>query len=333
MSKRRRDVNYNPIKIGQRTLKTAICAVLAIIIAEFFHLEYAISAGIIAVLSITNTQKSTFRLGFMRVLGLIIATLLAFIVLNLFQFTPLSFGIFLLLFIPISVATKTSEGIVVNSVLFTHYLLAKEINFSLVGNEFSLMFIGVGLALLANIYMPNNEKLIQNNIHILEKEFKNISAHLVICLNQKQNLKALVKQCDTLLELIETSSKIAREKSENNLLRNNTFYQRYFDMRHIQITLLKDIIVKLQDIDVDKKHLAEVSNIFETLSLTYATDNDGSDLLRKIDRAYLNYRKMELPQTREEFENRAGLFQVLQLLELLIQEKNTFALSQVGDTY
>ncbi|SFL48693.1 Aromatic acid exporter family member 1 [Lactococcus garvieae] len=111
-------MNYSHIKIGQRTIKTAICATLAIIIAQFFHLESATSAGIIAILSITNTQKSTLRLGFLRVLGLIIATLLAFIVLNLFNFTPLSFGIFLLLFIPISVATNTSEGIVVNSVLF-----------------------------------------------------------------------------------------------------------------------------------------------------------------------------------------------------------------------
>ncbi|UYT09885.1 aromatic acid exporter family protein [Lactococcus garvieae] len=324
-------MNYSHIKIGQRTIKTAICATLAIIIAQFFHLESATSASIIAILSITNTQKSTLRLGFLRVLGLIIATLLAFIVLNLFNFTPLSFGIFLLLFIPISVATNTSEGIVVNSVLFSHYLLAQEITFPLVGNEFSLMFIGVGLALLANIYMPSNERLLENNLNILEKEFKNISAHLVICLNQKQDLQDLVAQCDNLLKLIDASSKVATEKSENNLLRNNTFYQRYFDMRHIQITLLKDIIMKLEEIDVESTHIAEISNIFETLSLTYAAHNDGSELLKKIENAYSHYRQMNLPQTREEFENRAGLFQVLQLLELLIQEKNTFELSQTNN--
>ncbi|XHB95685.1 aromatic acid exporter family protein [Lactococcus garvieae] len=41
--------------------------------------------------------------------------------------------------------------------------MAQEITFPLVGNEFSLMFIGVGLALLANIYMPSNERLLENN--------------------------------------------------------------------------------------------------------------------------------------------------------------------------
>lgn len=320
-------MNYRHIKIGQRTIKTAICATLAILIAEFFHLDSAISAGIIAILSVTNTQKSTLKLGLLRVLGLIIATLLAFIVLNLFQFTPLSFGIFLLFFIPLSVATNTREGIVVNSVLFSHYLLAKEINLSLVSNAFSLMFIGVGLAFLANIYMPNNEKLLENNLNILEREFKDISARLILCLNQKQNLENLINQSKNLIKLIEKSSKLAAEMSENNLLRPNNFYQRYFDMRHIQVILLQDILLKMQNINVDNKHLEDISNVFKTLSITYATNNDGSDLLRKIEQAYSNYRQMDLPKTREEFENRAGLFQVLQLLELLIQEKNNFSLS------
>lgn len=320
-------MNYRHIKIGQRTIKTAICATLAILIAEFFHLDSAISAGIIAILSVTNTQKSTLKLGLLRVLGLIIATLLAFIVLNLFQFTPLSFGIFLLFFIPLSVATNTREGIVVNSVLFSHYLLAKEINLSLVSNAFSLMFIGVGLAFLANIYMPNNEKLLENNLNILEREFKDISARLILCLNQKQNLENLINQSKNLIKLIEKSSKLAAEMSENNLLRPNNFYQRYFDMRRIQVILLQDILLKMQNINVDNKHLEDISNVFKTLSITYATNNDGSDLLRKIEQAYSNYRQMDLPKTREEFENRAGLFQVLQLLELLIQEKNNFSLS------
>lgn len=320
-------MNYRHIKIGQRTIKTAICATLAILIAEFFHLDSAISAGIIAILSVTNTQKSTLKLGLLRVLGLIIATLLAFIVLNLFQFTPLSFGIFLLFFIPLSVATNTREGIVVNSVLFSHYLLAKEINLSLVSNAFSLMFIGVGLAFLANIYMPNNEKLLENNLNVLEREFKDISARLILCLNQKQNLENLINQSKNLIKLIEKSSKLAAEMSENNLLRPNNFYQRYFDMRRIQVILLQDILLKMQNINVDNKHLEDISNVFKTLSITYATNNDGSDLLRKIEQAYSNYRQMDLPKTREEFENRAGLFQVLQLLELLIQEKNNFSLS------
>lgn len=315
------------IKIGQRTLKTAICATVAIIISEYFHLESSTSAGIIAILSVTNTQKSTLKLGAMRGVGLIIATLLAFVILNTFQFTPLSFGIFILLFIPISVATNTSEGIVVNSVLVTHYILAGQMSIPLIINEFSLMFVGVGLALLANIYMPDNEKILNQNLQFLENEFKNISARLVIHLNNKEDLEELVEQCTHLLSFIEKNIDLAVKKTENNLLKNNNFYQKYFDMRHIQVVLLRDSIVKMQSIEIEPLYLEEISSIFQTLSITYEVDNDGSELLKKIKEAYSRYRKMELPQTREEFENRAGLFQVLQMLELLVKEKNSFSLN------
>lgn len=48
------------MRIGMRTVKTAIAATLAIILAEWLHLEYAVSAGIIAILSVQNTKKRIF---------------------------------------------------------------------------------------------------------------------------------------------------------------------------------------------------------------------------------------------------------------------------------
>ncbi|WP_414630000.1 aromatic acid exporter family protein [Enterococcus faecalis] len=46
------------MKIGLRTVKTAISAALAMIIAEKLGLLYAPSAGIISVLSVTSTKKN-----------------------------------------------------------------------------------------------------------------------------------------------------------------------------------------------------------------------------------------------------------------------------------
>lgn len=50
------------MRIGMRTMKTAIAATLAIILAEWLHLEYAVSAGIIAILSVQNTKKGSLQL-------------------------------------------------------------------------------------------------------------------------------------------------------------------------------------------------------------------------------------------------------------------------------
>ncbi|EUJ32989.1 hypothetical protein MFLO_05220 [Listeria floridensis FSL S10-1187] len=51
------------MKIGLRTLKTAFGAALAILIAEWLKLDYAVSAGVITVLSIQNTKKSITQTG------------------------------------------------------------------------------------------------------------------------------------------------------------------------------------------------------------------------------------------------------------------------------
>lgn len=42
-----------------RTIKTALAAILAIIVAKKLYLEYASAAGIIAILNILETRKAT----------------------------------------------------------------------------------------------------------------------------------------------------------------------------------------------------------------------------------------------------------------------------------
>lgn len=59
-------------------------------------------------------------------------------------------------------------------------------------------------------------------------------------------------------------------------------------------------------------------------SETFAEQNDGQIILDKIATVYEIYRKKELPKTREEFENRAQLFQLLQLFESFIEIKTEF---------
>ncbi|XCQ51413.1 aromatic acid exporter family protein [Enterococcus faecalis ATCC 29212] len=74
------------MKIGLRTVKTAISAALAMIIAEKLGLLYAPSAGIISVLSVTSTKKTSVMTGIYRLLSLALATILAYICFTFFGF-------------------------------------------------------------------------------------------------------------------------------------------------------------------------------------------------------------------------------------------------------
>lgn len=80
----------------------------------------------------------------------------------------------MLLFIPAAVYFQLSDGIVVSSVLVTHYLVEKNLSWAIIGNEFLLMSIGVGLALLANSYMPDTEKRLREDQEVIETMFRKI---------------------------------------------------------------------------------------------------------------------------------------------------------------
>ena len=112
--------------IGYRTLKTVIGAVVAMYIAMSLGLKYATAAGIITILSLQSTRKQSIRLSSKMIGAFLLALLLSVGFFKFIGYTPLVFGLFLLVFIPLSVKFQVQEGIVVSAVLITHLLIEKK---------------------------------------------------------------------------------------------------------------------------------------------------------------------------------------------------------------
>ncbi|MDR2464744.1 MAG: aromatic acid exporter family protein [Streptococcaceae bacterium] len=317
-----------PIKIGLRTIKTAISATLAMTVANWLHLDYGVSAGVIAILSVTNEAKTTFVNGGKRFLSLVIALLLSSFIFTVFGYSYIDFGIFVLLFIPISVRLGMTDGIVVSSVLVTHVLLAKEITPQLIVNETLLMVVGVGIALIANLCMPKDEseEILKKNQEQTNLIMKNIFQEISQSLNNHDEEKRLAKECKEYRQFIEENIKLSQTFEKRKFIRKSDYYIRFFQMRLTQAKLLTIIIERLDAIDVEKTYFDQIASIFHSISVNISVQNDGTELLREVHEAYEHYRKSELPKTREEFENRAILFIILQLLENLIQTKRDYTL-------
>ncbi|NYC93567.1 uncharacterized membrane protein YgaE (UPF0421/DUF939 family) [Clostridium acetobutylicum] len=149
--------------IGLRTLKTALGAAIAIIIAEFLGLKYAAAAGIITILSVQNTKKTSIIIAFQRLASTLLALIISCIIFMIFGYNPISFGVYLAIFIPLTVLFKLTEGIAVSSVLVTHILVEKTISVFWLKNELLLMVVGAGIAILLNTYMPKIDKRIKEN--------------------------------------------------------------------------------------------------------------------------------------------------------------------------
>ena len=172
------------MKIGLRTIKTAVAAPIALLLAGGLSLESAASAAIITILTVTNTKRSTAKTALNRLFSLTLATSIAAICFSLLGFHPIVFGLYLLFFIRLSIQFDLAEGIAVSSVLITHYLAAGEMPVPLIINEYLLMIIGVGCALAANLYMPNTEKKIQEDQAVVEVSMKKMLGQMSAYLNQ-----------------------------------------------------------------------------------------------------------------------------------------------------
>lgn len=85
-------------------------------------------------------------------------------------FNSVVFGLYLLVFIPLTVKLKVTDGIVVSSVLVTHLLVEKQVNSYWIINELGLMLVGVLVALILNSYMPKNEEKIKEDIDYISEK-------------------------------------------------------------------------------------------------------------------------------------------------------------------
>lgn len=312
------------MRIGLRTIKTAIASVIAMMIAEFLQLNYPTAAGVIAILSLGNTKKDSLYTGLGRIFSLGLATVVAFVCFHIIGYNSFAFGIYLLLFIPLAVKLKVTEGIVVNSVLVTHYLVEQSFSVQLLTNEFLLLTIGVGAALLLNSYMPNREKMVKEEQIVVEDLFRKLIWDLSKSFQQIDNTQ-LSADCEKLMKTIRSAQTKAKLLSKDRYFDVNPYFEEYFLMRGSQVRILKDMIDLQAKISLDAKYTKQMQLLLEKTALSFDEENDGTQLLEDLDAIYMFYQALQLPDNRKEFENRARLFQFLQSFQSFIELKSEFS--------
>lgn len=309
--------------IGSRTLKTGIGATLAIIIAKELGIHYAVSAGIITILSIENTKKQSIQTAFKRIIAFAIALVISCFLFKLFGYGEIVFGVFLITFIPLAVKLNVKEGIVVSSVLITHLMAEKSVNLFWLSNEISILLIGVVVALIFNLFMPNIDKQIKEDQKYIEDVMKKIFLYMAKALKDKSQLLE-----EELFDELEKRILMARTRAYNNL--NNKFfidasyYVKYMEMRYKQLDIIKRMKEHFQRFFITYEQTLMISKFTEEVANSIYEENTAEKLLNNLMMLRNNFKTMTLPLTREEFENRAMLFQFLNDMEQLLEVKREF---------
>jgi len=309
------------LKIGYRTVKTAFGAAAAISIAQFFGLNYFASAGILTILCVQNSKKKSLHAAYARFFACMLAICFSFIFFETISYHPVVLGLLLLAFIPLTVRFKVSEGIVTSSVIILHLYTGKNITLGIVFNEIALIAIGIGVALLVNLYMPSlDAKLKQYQVEI-EENFRTIFQEMVSYLRTNES-RWLGNEIIETARLLEEAKSLAFRDVQNHFLRTQDYYYHYFKTREKQFEIIERILPMVTSIDLLVTQRYMIADFLEELSEAIHPGNTAKHYLNRLSDLQNQFKEEPLPASRDEFEARAQLFQLLKEMEqyLLIKK-------------
>ena len=310
--------------INNLAFKMAISATIALIIGNILGLQYATVGAVIAILSIQDTRKKALIISYKRIVACSIGILLSVILYSLLGNRPLIFGLFLIILIPLTSRLKVQEGMVPSVVLSTHFLVANNITIALIFNEILLMIIGIGVAAIANIFMPSLEDKFKDDKEWIEEHYRIIISKMskslithTVDIDEQKIINEVEKR---LYESKETAYKIVN----NHFFKSSSYYTDYINMRINQFDTIKRMRLHFQRFNIPVEQMNVMADFTLCVAENISEMNDCKLLLRDLDILRSEFKKMELPKTREEFESRAQLLQFLNDMEEFLLIKRNF---------
>ncbi|WP_194189788.1 aromatic acid exporter family protein [Clostridium chrysemydis] len=314
--------------INSNTIKIAISASIAILVSNSLGLQFGVTSGIIAILSIQNTKKDTIIVGIRRFIAGIIAVLISYLLYVCLGNNSFIFGLFLLIFIPLTKKFNIEEGMVAGAVLSTHLLVSSNINITWIYNEVGLLTIGIGVATLFNLYMPSLEEKFNKDKVMIENLYRRILLDMSDSFISKAVSINEQKRLDLAKSLILESRELAYKISKNNIFKEDKYYLDYVEMRSAQLEVILKMRAHFSRFTMTYSQMLIMSEFTREIAQNIYFTNDCIELLKRTDDLRESYKKMDLPKTREEFENRAMLLQFLNDLEDFLILKNKFVLER-----
>jgi len=316
-------MELKPFRIGYRTLKTAVGASISMLLAMFLDLDHYSSAFILTVLCIRPTKRKSVRAVYSRVIASIIGVIFAFAFFEGLDYDPIIFGLLLLLFIPTLVTFGFQDGFVSSVVILLHIFDAQNFTYSLLWNEIQLMFVGFGVALLVNMYMPDIESDLKKYRLELEKVYSKIFHEVAIYLRNGDSDwdgAELVKGA----ELIEKGKALAYQDVENHLNRRGNLHYLYFDMREQQFEIIERVLPKITALPVIVSQSHLIADFIEELANHVHSGNTAHKFIEKLDHVKDEFSEMPLPENHEKFLAMAALYQFIEEMEQYLRIKRNF---------
>ena len=220
---------------------------------------------------------------------------------------------------------RIAEGIVPGLVLVTHLLQEGAFSLPILTNELSLIFVSIGIATIFNILYPqSSERDLVTHVHSIDHLVADHLYMLALLLKDPEYNEEYYRHYSTLDRKIQEYIDIVELVDKDLLFQNDHSYLAYFHMRKEQTNYIRHMY--LQALKIKKLHpyALEIADYVITVSQDIGLYNKAVQQLRNLDAIQQSFKLSELPKTREEFEIRATLFQILIEIDSLLMVKVDF---------
>ena len=313
--------------------KIGIGSSVAIYIAELLGLQYATSAGIITLLTLITTRWGTFRLSLQRLLTYAVSVGICWLVFSLISSMWIEYGVFLFFVVLMTEWLGWRSTLSVNAVIGTHFLTTQDFSAAFVINELLLVFIGITIAIILNLFHVNSTHengIIQSMRHV-EHEMKKLLTELSSYLMQSATGAHVWDDLIHLEKELEDYLEMASEYHHNTFQSHQDYYMSYFEMRMKQCGAIHNLHSELRRMRQMPKQAHIVADYILSISEYLTEMNDPKKQIEELEEILEELRREPLPETHEEFENRAELYHVLMDIEEFLLYKKRFV-EEINET-
>ena len=307
-----------------KLIKYVVGSVVAVLLAAALRIEFAYAAGIITLLTIQDTKKETVKIAAKRIVIFIIMTILSAAVFPLAGYHVWAFGVVLIPYLICCIALDMKEAIAPIAVLCTHYISAGSCNAGMILNEFLILVIGAGVGILLNMFMPGSRAKLVEYQRMVDDKMIHILKRMALYM-ERDNKSDYTGECfEELDKMLINLKKEALYYMNNHFLGENDYYYEYMQMRARQCSILKRVYSDIVRLTTTPQQVRALADFVEKIANEFAEENDVQGLLEELEALKESYTISELPKSREEFENRAMLYHIMEDLKVFLQIKREF---------
>jgi uncharacterized membrane protein YgaE (UPF0421/DUF939 family) len=295
-----------------KSLKITIGVVIAILIAQSLKMDFYTSVATIVIVSMLSAKIQSIKLASTRLLAALFSLALSTALFAVFGFSLAVFALYILIFTFLMHKFDTKVAIVLNVVLVMHIYSIKDLSFPILLNEFGLMFLGISVALVINLFIIDIEDELIKYQKKVESLFHSILNNMGKCLENRCKTEVVRNELDQLDELLSKGKVRAYNYMNNYYLHENNYYVEYFSMRKQQYytVRLMQKFIKLKFLEKKEvKLLKDFTDNFVNNTKVLNTCESQIKILEDIKYHFTNV--AELPSTQNQLQNRIALHQYI----------------------